>query len=59
MGTKHHVEKNYIKIRTFGTKHLVVTTYYYVKLIVNSQKDHKHKNLTLTKFILNYKPRVK
>ena len=39
------------KKRRFGAKHLVVTTYYYVKLIINSQKGHRHKNLTLTKFI--------
>ena len=51
-------KKHYIKI-SFGTKHLVITTYYYVKLIINSQKGHRHKNLTLTKFIFRLKPRVK
>ena len=54
MWKKHHV-----KTRRFGAKHLVVTTYYYVKLIINSQKCDRHKNLTLTKFIFRLKPRVK
>ena len=52
-------EKRHVKIRRFGTKHLVVTTCYYVKLTINSQKGHRHKNLTLTKFIFRLKPRVK
>ena len=31
-------KKRHVKIRRFSTKHLVVTTYYYVKSIVNTRK---------------------